>query len=238
MIRKNALSAAIVVVFTLAGTAAHASLDYLGTVDLRGAGIGEKNTVLTIQSPRNTTSETGSVGLDARGRQITSGNVLKGDSQARVRSFGSVGIGDASSLRIVFNAQEPGHDVDNSVTFSDLVLNVFSPPGALLFTTSAFTAVTFDATRTGIGRAGEVFGLDATDAARLQTAAGKGLASDFIGMAATVNNATGGPETFFVASAGGLPLMSPVPEPRTLALVAGGLVIVGLRSRRRPSKPA
>lgn len=235
MVRNYAVIAGITAAVTMGGTtAAYAALDYLGTADLQGTGIGAENTVLTIQSPRNTASEKGSVGLDADGRQITSGNVLKGNSQTRVRSFGSVGITAASDLRIVFNAQEPGHDADSSVTFSDLVLNVFSPTGALLLSTSAFTPRTFDSTRTGVGRAGEVFGLDETEAAQLQTVAGKGLTSDFLGLAATVNNATGGPETFFVTSAGGLPpLISLVPEPRTLALFAAGMFAVIFRTRCR-----
>ncbi len=230
MVRGRAALAVVAVVFTFGG-AAHASVDYLGTADLKGTGIGSENTVLTIQSPRNTTSEAGAVGLNAHGTQVTSGDVLKGSSQTRVRSFGSLGIGTASDLRIVFNAQEPGQEAANGVTFSDLVVNVFAPSGALLFTAGTPAPHTFDATRTGVGRAGEVFALDSQDAARLQSLAGRELASDFIGLAATINNATGGPETLFAANSA---IVSVVSEPRTYALLSGGLLAVGVWSRRRP----
>jgi hypothetical protein len=46
-----------------------------------------------------------------------------------------------------------------------------------------------------------------------------------------VANATGGFETFFVASGG--TTVPPIPEPETYALMAAGLGVVGWVARRR-----
>jgi hypothetical protein len=240
MTRHKLALAGITTTLAIVGTAAHASLVYLGTADLQGTGIGAVNTILTIQSPGNSTEEEGSVGLNSSGAQVTSGNVLTGASQTQVRSFSSVGITSASNLRIVFNAQEPG-GAANGIRLEELELNVFTPAGAQIFSSGSFTPRTFTATQTGVGRAGEVFALDATQAAQLQAAAGAGFGSALIGLEAEADNATGGPETFFVTAAGGLPplqppLVGPIPEPGTLALLASGLLFAGGVARRRAKR--
>src|SRR5688572_12770810 len=70
------LSSAGAIAMILATANANATLEYLGPVDLTGTGLGNVNTLLTIQSPANTTTESGSVSWNG------SSNVTTGDTQA------------------------------------------------------------------------------------------------------------------------------------------------------------
>jgi hypothetical protein len=105
-----------------------------------------------------------------------------------------------------------------------LVLTIFSPTGVELFNSGDFGPVNFADTFTGAGNSGFVFALDAVQAAAAQAAAFTGdFGSNVFGLSANLSNATGGFETFFVASAGGS-VTPPIPEPQTYALMLAGLV--------------
>ena len=70
-----------------------------------------------------------------------------------------------------------------------------------------------------------VFALDAAQAATAQALAfGADFGDNLIGLYANLSDATGGPETFFVAA---------IPEPQTYALMLAGLGIVGFMAARR-----
>src|SRR3954468_501578 len=112
--RRMKLAMAVGAALALGSTAASASLVLVSPTDVNGAGLGAVNTVLTISSPGSTSTETGSVGLNTSGVQVTSGDVLTGTSQTQTRTLGTVGINSAASLRVVFNASEPGN-ADNSI---------------------------------------------------------------------------------------------------------------------------
>ena len=219
-----------------ASSAANASLVLLGAQDFQGTGLGTVNTILTIQSPNNSTDETGSVGRVAGNpTDAITGNAKTGASQTQTRSISTLGVTSASSLRVVFNALEPGN-TDNSILLSNLVLSIFSSTGALLFNSGAFGPITFLNTQTGAGNSGFVFSLAATQAEAAQAAAfGAGFGSNLIGLSATANNATGGFETFFVANGtpggGGGPGGNAIPEATTPGLV--GLGLFGLIAARR-----
>jgi len=221
--------------------AAQASLTPLGFEDMTGTGLGAVNTVLTITSPASGTFEQGSVGLDAGGAMVSTGDTT---AITQTRTLGELGVSSAADLRIVFNASEPGNG-ENGITLSDLVLNIYSPSGALLFTSGAFSPVSFGATALGVGQAGFIFTLDAAQAAAAQAAAfGGDFAVNQIGLSAAAGcattpsdsclSATGGLETFFVTNAeGGGGVVAEVPELGTYALILAGLGAIGLVNGRR-----
>jgi hypothetical protein len=218
------LSSAGAIAMILATANANATLEYLGPVDLTGTGLGNVNTLLTIQSPANTTTESGSVSWNG------SSNVTTGDTQAinNTLSLSSLGT-SASDLRIIFNPVEPGNAAANSITLDNLVATIYSPTGDALWNSGTFNSVTFPTTETGTGRAGFSFGLDATQAAQAQTFFD---GANRLGLAATALDATGGHETFFATTA----QASPVPEPETYGMLLAGLGLVGFVSRRRRTK--
>jgi hypothetical protein len=221
----------------LAAASAQASLVLVSPEDFNGTGLGSENTILTISSPGVSTFESGSVVFG----DVTSGNVLTGNSQTQTMTLGDLGVTSASTLRVVFNALEPGSEA-NSITLADLVLNIYSPTGAVLFTSGAFTPVTFNDTLTGAGNSGFVFGLDAAQQAAAAAAFGAGFEGNVVGLSATAGcneaspagcqGATGGFETFFVANS----LTPAIPEPSTYALILAGLGIMGFVAKRRGNR--
>jgi hypothetical protein len=139
---------------------------------------------------------------------------MTGASQTLTRSVGSLGINTAANLRVVFNTVEPPPAA--GITLTSLVLNIYSSAGALLFTSGAIAPLVVTGTETGIGNSGFVFALNATEAAAAQLIFSP---TDLIGLHASATDATGGPETFFVAQT-----LHPVPEPVSLLLLGSGLV--------------
>lgn len=205
---------------------ANAMLVYDGQADLQGTGLGSVSTVLTMQGKGNSGVETASVGLAPNGlADVISGDAKTGASQTQTVSLDSLGLSSASDLRIVFNPSEPGSN--RGITLQDLQLNIYSPTGAVLFNSGAFDAMSFDQTQAGTGNAGLVFRLDEAHAALAQAAAfGPGAQGNRIGLTASATDAQGGIDSFYVAAV-------PVPEPSTYAMLAGGLLMIGMAVRRR-----
>ena len=205
-----------------------ATLILVAPEDFAGSGLGSVNTILTIQSPGSTTSEQGCVGrstagcpggtanaaLDVIGGSL-GGNEQTGASQTLTRTIGALGLTSAANLRVVFNSVEPPPAA--SINLTSLVLGIYDgTTGGLLFAAALPAPLAITGFETGIGNSGFVFALTPAEAAAAQGFFGSG---NRIGLSASATNATGGPETFFVANTG-----TPVPEPASLLLLGSGLV--------------
>lgn len=228
---------------------ARGDLVLVGTVTIGGTGLGTVNTVLTIQSQANATTEQGCVvrsgSADAIGNftYATSGtgcvvgtntDVKTGTSQTQTRTLADAGITSASNFAILFNAAEPS---GNSISLDGIIANFYDAGGNLIFSANSnLSQYNFDQTFTGTGNTGQEFTLDATEAAALQTAINNagGVANVRVGLGAAAGtpfDATGGNETFFVFNSGAATV---VPEPSTIVLTASGMVgLVGFVRRRR-----
>jgi hypothetical protein len=228
MKRLFGLSAAALALTAAWAMPAHAALELQTAQDLGGSGLGAVNTVLTLQGKGNASFEAGSVGRVAGSAvDLLQGDVKTGTSQTQTRSLESLGIQSAADLRVVFNAVEPGNQ-GAGVTLTDLRLNIYSPTGSLLFSSGAFSPVALQDTATGAGNSGFVFALDAADVTQAQAVAfGAGGQANLVGLSASVSDAGGGAETFYVANA------SLVPEPGTYAMLLAGLGVVLMHRRRR-----
>ena len=211
---------------SLTGTA-QAALILAGPENFGGSGLGAVNTILTINSPNNTTTESGAVSFNGTADVIT-GDAMTGGSQTQTRTISSLGVTSASNLRVVFNAVEPGNA--SSITLTNLVLSIFSPTGTTLFSSGAFAPIAFANTFAGTGNSGFVFRLDAADTIAAQ-ATGFGNGANRIGLLGSASNATGGFETFFAAAS---VTTVPVPEPGTMAIF--GAALLGLWGARRKGR--
>jgi hypothetical protein len=214
-----------------------------------GSGLGTVSTILTMQSPGSGTFESGSVqrssgadlksdtGVLANGGTTNVGNVKTGASQTLTRTFGENGITKASQLAIVFNADEPS---GNSITLTGLQMSVFNG-NTNIFDAHLGAPVTFPTTFTGIGKQGFVFRLDTAEAVALQTLLNgltpAAVAALRLGLSASASDATGGPETFNVATITAVPVtLTTVPEPGTLLFAVTALVALSFLAWRRQKK--
>lgn len=208
---------------------AHAQLQLIGqsATGLSGGGLGAVATVLTLQSPGNTTAESGCIAPTGVNCGFTDANVQSGQSQLRlVSAFPGL---TGSNFRLFLNAAEPTGD--NSITVNNLVVRLYS--GSLpVFTSMAFTSLELTNTLPGTGNYGFLFGLSTDDRALFQSAL---IANPnaTIGVGASLTNVTGGQESFSVGTLGGGGTTSVVPEPSTYLLMASGLVAIGLVQRKR-----
>jgi len=233
MILKRSTKLGLAVAAALGfASSANASLTMLAAEDFPGTGLGTVNTILTIQSPANTSTENGLVTWNGTADVISGATALTGASQTLTRSLTDLGITSAANLRVVFNAAEPGGD---AITLNSLTLTIYNANGTTFFTAPLDHPYDFANTQTGTGNSGFVFGLTSQEAGQLQTLLnplGGNFSSLRAGLGAAASNATGGNETFFMANSTALPPTA-IPEPETYAMILAGLGMLGFIARRR-----
>jgi hypothetical protein len=231
---KSLMTVTLAGVLFTAASASQAGVILVQPENFSGTGLGSVNTILTIQGKNNGTVETGAVSFNGTADVMT-GDAKTGNSQTQTRTLGSLGITDASSLRIVFNAVEN----DNKIDLTGLTLNIYSATGATLFTTSLNQIYSNMSTLSGTGNSGFVFGLDGGSASAAQQAVF--TLPDFmnarIGLSASATSYSAGNETFFVAKSlaqgPGVPASGDVPEPGSVVLVGLGLAAAAISRRKK-----
>ncbi len=221
------LAAALLAVAASAGTA-RADIILLTNETAPVGGVGHTpESVLSIQSPKNTEDAFGQVAWNGR-RDVVSGEIAKRGEHSKTVTFGQVGLTNASQLRIFMDIEDP----DNDLILHELTLTAYSSTtGAILFQGS-FTAAPqyFTELAGGQGHGDYVFGLDPAQAARLQAA----FAADpnlHLGLFARTSDDTGSFTNFKIGTGPANP--AAVPEPMTMILFGTGLAGVAAKARRR-----
>ena len=207
---------------TIMSGPALADLIYAGSIPNVAGGVGNSQIVLSLSSPGNSTSETGSV---------TPAGCL-GDTQSPCSSpanqtptFASAGITSAYDVAIWLDAQE----ADSLITLNSLTFNVFAATGTSslpLFSASLIGTPLNLTSCPGQGLSCvNSFVLDDAQGLLLQNMFAQNLR---VGLSSSLSNAAGGPDRFFLASRG-----VAVPEPGTLALLGAGIAALGFARRRK-----
>jgi hypothetical protein len=218
VVAASSLAAAI----AMAAVPAHASLVPLTNADLTGQGIGAQTTVLTLQSPGSTTTESGGVNFNG----TVFGDAKTGASQSTTFTFAQLGISSANQLALIVNLSEPGSENPPSVGPYTISLNAFSSTGTPLGTFSGSGSQLIQING-GVGGSGIVFGLDAPQATTLNNLL-LTPGNEVFTVSASFGNAQGGLDVIQAAG-----ITAAVPEPSTWAMMLLGFAGLGFMGYRR-----
>jgi hypothetical protein len=210
---------------SLAASTARADIVLVpGTAPVGGVGHTPES-ILSIQSPNNTSNAYGMVAWNGR-KDVITGEIAKKGEHTKTLSFSQIGVTNASQIRIFMDISDP----DNDLVLHELTLTAYSSTtGAILFQGSYRGGPTpFAENGGGQGHGDYVFALDAAQAAQLQAAflADPNLR---LGLYARTSDDTGSFTNFKLGSGPS----APVPEPATLLLMGTGMAGVAARIRRR-----
>lgn len=235
LFRSLSLGAAAVIFAALTGGQARADIIYLPGATAPSGGVGHQpESVLSIQSPGNSSNASGGVayGCQSGKKGVTCDDMLSGDAKrgehSKTLSFAQAGITNAGQLRIFMDTEDP----DNDLTLNQLVLTAYGSNGQILFQGALAAPITFNNELNGQGHGDRVFALDAAQAARLQAA----FAADpnlRLGLFASTSDDTGSFTNFKIGQG-----PEAVPEPTTMLLFGTGLAGLAARARRRKQRVA
>ena len=169
---------------------------FVGQSTLRPDGVGIR-TVLSLQSPGSSSTESGGIRYTSSGDQ-TFGNATRGGTNNTV-SLSDLGImPNSTAVQIGFNINEPsGGPGSTPVTVQSLILTAYDTNGNAVFSASLIGGpYTLALVGNGQGTADYLFSLDQAAAARLAAVYNPNLR---LGLEATITNAQGGPESFYLA---------------------------------------
>jgi len=228
--RLSALTGALALCFGSSIASAH--LIDLGQVNLGGQGFGNIVSILEVHSVGNDPTpdtEAGDVspaGVDQLGALPGGGTPDDASSVAvktKTVTFGEIGVTNASSFQLIFNASEPGNAASNDIKLDALRLTVYNPAGNTLKSFDLLSPINYPTTLQGQGKAGFGIGLSSDEWADFQSVISP---NNQIGLQASLTNFSGGPEDFSVRA---------VPEPEGWAMMVAGLFAIGAMARRRLS---
>lgn len=220
------LSLAAVVLLGLTATSARADLVLIPGATAPAGGVGHTPiSVLSIQSPKNTSDAWGGVKWSGS-QDVLTGETVKQGAHTQTVTFADLGITSAGQLRVFMDIEDP----DNDLILNQLTLTAYdSKTGAVLFSgTYKDVPHYFVENGGGQGHGDYVFGLTADQAAQLQAA----YASDpnlRLGLSANTSDDTGSFTNFKLGEGAN----APVPEPATMFLLGTGLVGVAAKMRKR-----